>query len=85
MANPLSLPVALAGTLTYMAMARFSAFNLGPWFIGYVDVLAFVLLATGSIIGIRLATPWIGRIPDHLHARVYMGLLVLVMLGMVVS
>ncbi|WP_439878021.1 sulfite exporter TauE/SafE family protein [Pseudomonas prosekii] len=82
MANPLSLPVALAGTLTYMAMAGFTEFDLGPWFIGYVDVLAFVLLTAGSIIGIRLATPWIGRIPDRIHARVYIGLLVLVMLSM---
>lgn len=85
MANPLSLPVALAGTLTYMAIAGFTEFDLGVWFVGYVDVLAFVLLTGGSIIGIRLATPWIGRIPDRLHARVYIGLLVLVMVSMMLS
>ena len=34
MANPLSVPVALAGTLTYMAMAGFTEFDLGPWFVG---------------------------------------------------
>ncbi|AZC32836.1 sulfite exporter TauE/SafE family protein [Pseudomonas chlororaphis] len=84
MANPLSVPVALAGTLTYMALAGFSRFDLGPWFIGYVDLLAFVVLTLGSLLGIRLASPWIGRIPDRLHARVYIGLLVLVMLGMLV-
>lgn len=82
MANPLSLPVALAGTLTYMAMAGFTEFDLGPWFVGYVDVMAFAVLTVGSLVGIRLATPWIGRIPDRMHARVYVGLLVLVMLGM---
>ncbi|WP_223463966.1 sulfite exporter TauE/SafE family protein, partial [Pseudomonas sp. BF-RE-14] len=38
MANPLSLPVALAGTVTYMAMAGFSDFDLGAWFVGYVDL-----------------------------------------------
>ncbi|KAF2390686.1 sulfite exporter TauE/SafE family protein [Pseudomonas frederiksbergensis] len=81
MANPLSLPVALAGTLTYMAMAEFAKFDLGAWFIGYVDVLSFAILAVGSIIGMRLATPWIGRIPDRIHAWVYIGLLLLVMLG----
>lgn len=85
MANPLSLPVALAGTLTYMAMAGFTEFDLGPWFVGYVDVLAFAILAAGSIIGMRLATPWIGRIPDRVHAWVYIGLLLLVMLGMWVN
>ncbi|MHC8345553.1 sulfite exporter TauE/SafE family protein [Pseudomonas sp. RT6P73] len=82
MANPLSLPVALAGTLTYMAMAGFSEFDLGSWFIGYVDLLAFAVLTMGSLAGIRLATPWIGRIPDRMHARVYVGLLVLVMISM---
>jgi len=82
MANPLSLPVAVAGTVTYMAMARFSEFDLGSWFIGYVDLLAFAVLTMGSLLGIRLATPWIGRIPDRVHAWVYVGLLVMVMLSM---
>ncbi|MHC8396368.1 sulfite exporter TauE/SafE family protein [Pseudomonas sp. LB3P93] len=82
MANPLSLPVALAGTATHMAMAGFTGFDLGSWFIGYVDLLAFAALTMGSLVGIRLATPWIGRIPDRMHARVYVGLLVLVMLSM---
>jgi len=44
--------------------------------------LAFAILTLGSLLGIRLATPWIGRIPDALHARVYIGLLVVVMLSM---
>lgn len=82
MANPLSLPVALAGTLTYMAMAGFTEFDLGSWFVGYVDLLAFAVLTMGSLVGIRLATPWIGRIPDRVHARVYVGLLVWVMVSM---
>jgi uncharacterized membrane protein YfcA len=82
MANPLSVPVALAGTLTYMLMAGFSETKLGPWFVGYVDLLAFAVLTLGSLLGIRLATPWIGRIPDRVHAWVYIGLLVIVMLGM---
>ncbi|MET0774241.1 MAG: sulfite exporter TauE/SafE family protein [Pseudomonas mandelii] len=84
MANPLSLPVALVGTLTYMAMAGGSEFDLGAWFIGYVDLMAFAVLTMGSLVGIRLATPWIGRIPDQLHARVYIGLLIIVMLSMTV-
>jgi uncharacterized membrane protein YfcA len=82
MANPLSLPVALAGTLTYMAMAGFTEFDLGSWFIGYVDLLACAVLTMGSLVGVWLATPWIGRIPDRVHARVYVGLLIIVMLSM---
>ncbi|ALI08754.1 MULTISPECIES: sulfite exporter TauE/SafE family protein [Pseudomonas] len=85
MANPLSLPVALAGTVTYMALAAFTGTDLGPWFVGYVDLLAFAVLTLGGLLGIRLATPWIGRIPDRLHARVYVGLLMLVMGGMLLG
>ncbi|MCU1759907.1 sulfite exporter TauE/SafE family protein [Pseudomonas sp. 14P_8.1_Bac3] len=84
MGNPLSLPVALAGTLTYMAMAGVTEFDLGAWFVGYVDLLAFALLTLGSLLGVRLATPWIGKIPDRLHAQVYIGLLGLVMASMIV-
>ncbi|MBC3776170.1 sulfite exporter TauE/SafE family protein [Pseudomonas sp. SWRI99] len=82
MANPLSVPVALAGTLTYMALAGFTGPELGVWYVGYVDTLAFAALTLGSLLGIKLAAPWIGRIPDRTHARVYIGLLVIVMLGM---
>ena len=39
-------------------------------------------VAGGGWLGIRLATPLIGRIPDALHARVYVGLLAAVMLSM---
>ena len=41
-----------------------------------------VMAEMGALLGIRLAAPWIGRIADRVHARVYIGLLVLVMLGM---
>jgi uncharacterized membrane protein YfcA len=85
MANPLSVPVALAGTLTYMALAGFSESDFGPWFVGYVDVLAFAVLTVGSLLGIRFATPWIGRIPDRVHAWVYIGLLVVVLLSISVK
>ncbi|UZE16706.1 sulfite exporter TauE/SafE family protein [Pseudomonas sp. B21-054] len=85
MANPLSLPVALAGTVTYMALAGFTGTDLGPWFVGYVDLLAFAVLTLGALLGLRLATPWIGRIPDRLHARVYVVLLMLVMGGMLLG
>lgn len=85
MANPLSVPVAVAGTLTYMALAGFSATDLGAWFVGYVDLLAFVVLTLGSLVGIRMATPWIGRIPDRVHAWVYIALLIVVMLGMLLK
>ena len=82
MANPLTLPVAVVGTLAYMAAARGLPEALAPWIVGYVDLLAFAALALGSLAGIRLAAPLIPRIPDRLHARVYVLLLALVMLSM---
>lgn len=83
MANPLSLPVALAGTLAYLAAARDLPHALSPWIVGYVDILAFAVLALGSLAGIHIAAPLIPRIPDRVHARVYVLLLILVMLSMI--
>lgn len=84
MANPLALPVAVVGTLAYMAAARGLPAALAPWIVGYVDLLAFAALALGSLAGIRLAAPLIPRIPDRLHARVYVLLLAIVMLSMLI-
>jgi len=85
MANPLSVPVAVVGSFTYMALALVHPLVFGPWFAGYVDLLAFVLLILGSLLGMRLAMPLIGRIPDRLHAVIYIGLLGLVLLAMVLN
>jgi uncharacterized membrane protein YfcA len=84
MANPLSLPVAMVGTAVYMLAGKSSATGLGAGHVGYVDVIAFAVLTIGAWFGMRLATRWVGRIPDQLHARVYIGLLVLVLLSMLV-
>jgi len=82
MANPLSLPVAMAGTATYIVVAEAGGYDFGSWYLGYVDILAFIVLTLGALFGIKLATPWIGKIPDRSHAVVYIGLLVSVMLSM---
>jgi uncharacterized membrane protein YfcA len=84
MANPLTLPVALVGTATYMASALLHPTQLAPWIVGYVDLLAFACLSLGSVAGIRLAAPLMHRIPDQLHARIYVGLLVAVLVSMTV-
>lgn len=82
MANPLSLPVALAATATYVAIALSGMPPLGGWHLGYVDLRAGAVLVLASWAGIRLASPWIGRIPDAVHAKVYIGLLSAVLLAM---
>lgn len=84
MANPLSLPVALVGTAVYMLAGDSGATGLGVGHVGYVDLIAFAVLTFGAWFGMRVAARWVGRIPDQLHARVYIGLLVLVMLSMLV-
>lgn len=85
MANPLSLPVALVGTVVYLFADDQGATGLGAGYIGYVDLRAFAALTVGAWFGMRLASLWVGRIPDQLHARVYIGLLVLVLLSMLVQ
>ncbi|VVP13511.1 hypothetical protein PS838_03461 [Pseudomonas fluorescens] len=82
MANPLSLPVALAGTVTYILVAEVGGYDFGAGYLGYVDLLAFGILTLGAVFGIRLATPLIGKTPDRIHAIVYISLLVLVLLSM---
>lgn len=85
MANPLSLPVALAGAATYAVLSGRAPATLGDWHLGLVDLRALAVLVAGSWIGIRAAAPLAGRIPDALHARVYLGLLGLVILAMVLG
>lgn len=84
MANPLSLPMALAGTCMYVLLA-WRTRALGDWYAGYVDLRALAALVVGSWIGIALASALIGRIPDALHARIYLALLSLVLLVMLIA
>lgn len=82
MASPLSLPVALAGTATYAVLSWGGMASQGSGYMGYVDLRAFLALVVGSYVEIRVASPFIGRIPDHVHARVYVGLLFAVVVSM---
>lgn len=82
MANPLSLPVAVVGTLAYVLLAWRQGGPVGPWHAGYVDLRAFAVLTLSAYAGIRLSAPLAGRIPDRLHARIYVGLLMLVFVVM---
>lgn len=82
MAVPLTLPVALVGAGLYMLLPAGMA-AAGSWQVGSVDGRAFVVLVTGALLGIRAATPLIGRIPDGWHARAYLLLLLIVLAGMI--
>lgn len=80
-ANPLSLPMAVVGSLTYAILA-WDADSLGPWHVGFIDLRACLVLVVGSWLGIRMSSRWIGKIPDSLHAKAYVALLGLVFLVM---
>lgn len=85
MANPLSLPMAAAGTGMYILAAWQDGAALGGAYAGYVDLRACAALVLGSWAGIRLAAPWIGRISDRAHANAFIALLCLVLGVMLLS
>ncbi|MGW1965555.1 sulfite exporter TauE/SafE family protein [Streptomyces sp. NPDC001935] len=76
-ANPLSVPVALAGTLVY-ALTPTTTAATGR--LGYVDLAAGAALLLGSLPTIAVARRVAGRVPDRVHSAAYVGLLVVVLL-----
>ncbi|MEU5272330.1 sulfite exporter TauE/SafE family protein [Streptomyces hygroscopicus] len=82
MANPLSVPVAVAGTLVY-AFAPAIPAHTGR--LGYVDLVACAALLSGSLPTIALVRRVAGRVPDRIHSVAYIALLVLVLIVMVAT
>jgi uncharacterized protein len=82
LANPLSFPVAVVGTLTYVLAARHHGIDLGPGYLGFVHLPAFVILSVFSVVGVELAERALPKMPDKIHAYAYVGLLVLVVVSM---
>ncbi|ATL68384.1 sulfite exporter TauE/SafE family protein [Nocardia terpenica] len=81
LANPLSVPVALVGTLAYaLAAPPITA----PGYLGQVDLVAAAALLCGSVPTIALTRRLPRRIPDRVHAIGYLGFLGLVLIAMVV-
>ncbi|MFD5637850.1 sulfite exporter TauE/SafE family protein [Streptomyces sp. NPDC127077] len=76
-ANPLSVPVALAGTLVY-ALAPTTSAATGRF--GYVDLTAGAALLLGSLPTIAATRRVTGRVPDRVHSAAYVGLLVVVLM-----
>lgn len=72
MANPLSVPVAAAGTLVY-ALAPTA--SVAPGQLGYVDLTAATALLLGSLPTIAVARRVTGRVPDRVHSVAYVVLL----------
>ncbi|MFF3447840.1 sulfite exporter TauE/SafE family protein [Streptomyces sp. NPDC002667] len=81
MAGPLTVPVALAGTLVY-ALAPTAAAGWGRF--GYVDLTAGAALLVGSLPTIAVAGRVVGRVPDRVHSVAYVLLLLVVLIVMTV-
>ena len=84
LANPLSLPVSLVGTVVY-ALAAPAATH--PRQVGYVSLTAAAALLAGSVPTIALTKRVLAgsRIPDQVHAVVYLILLGIILLAMIAS
>ncbi|KAA5830555.1 sulfite exporter TauE/SafE family protein [Saccharopolyspora hirsuta] len=82
MANPLSIPVAVAGTAVYALATPTTPY---PGQLGHVNVLVGAALLCGSLPTIAVTKRVVGKIPDRVHAIAYLALLVLVLVAMVVT
>jgi uncharacterized protein len=83
LANPLSLPIAIAGTAVY-ALATPAAPHPGQ--IGYISLIAAGALLGGSLPTIAVAKRLlVGRIPDRAHAIAYLVLLAIILVAMIAT
>lgn len=84
MANPLSLPVALVGSIGYLILAYSQNVNLGDEYIGFIYLPALIFLVIGGFIGVPIGAKLTNKIPDAIHARVYILLLFIVLFVMII-
>ena len=84
LANPLSLPVAAAGTIVY---ALGSAGETHPGEVGHINLAAAAVLLGGSLPAIALTRRVLSEkaIPDRVHAIMYLVLLGIVVTAMTVT
>lgn len=79
LANPLSMPVAIAGCLTYVLGSVLHPVALGSQFIGYFYFPALICLIVGSFLGMRVAENFGGKLSNTAHERGYIILLMMVL------
>ncbi len=78
MANPLSIPIAVVGTLVYaLPTDRASSGTLG-----YIDLAVGGTLLAASLPAIAVTRRLVRHVPDRLHAVGYVALLVVTLLSM---
>ena len=72
----------IVGTATYVLAARHHHIDLGPDYLGFVHLPAFAILSLFSVLGVELAQRAFPKMPDKIHAYIYVGLLTLVVVIM---
>ncbi len=85
MANPLTLPLAITGTLTYLFLSLEKNMDFGDGFIGFLYLKGALLLIASSWLGIKFASLFMRRISDAWHARIYPFLLFTVLCAMIAT
>lgn len=84
-ANPLTLPMAITGTLTYSYFAMTKHLELGAGFMGMIYIKGALILITSSWLGIRFAALLMPYLSDKRHAQSYPLLLLIVLVAMLLT
>ncbi|WP_353174014.1 sulfite exporter TauE/SafE family protein [Acinetobacter rudis] len=85
LANPLSMPLAIAGASTFIVGYWLQPLQLGTHFIGYFYYPALLCLVIGGYIGMKIAAPWSNKLSNRIHERGYIVLLALVLLSILLQ
>ncbi|MBJ9952202.1 MULTISPECIES: sulfite exporter TauE/SafE family protein [unclassified Acinetobacter] len=85
LANPLSMPVALAGCLTLIISQWIQPPHLGIHFWGYFYYPALICLILGGVIGMKITLNLSGKLSNTVHERGYIVLLTLVLLSILLT
>ena len=78
-ANPLTLPMAITGSIIYFYFAMEKHFELGTGFLGMIYIKGALILIATSWIGIRFASFLMPYLSDKRHAQSYPILLMIVL------
>lgn len=85
LANPLSVPVAVAGCATYIVGYWVNSIHLGSGFIAYFYYPALICLVLGGFLGMKMGLKFVGKLSNQLHERGYIFLLCLVLISIVLN
>ncbi|WP_345830814.1 sulfite exporter TauE/SafE family protein [Erwinia sp. HDF1-3R] len=80
-ANPLSLPVAVCGAAVYIVSGLQAV--KAPGYLGFINLKILALLTLAGWLGILFIRRVVPAVPDALHARVYIALLLAVLVAIV--